>query len=271
MFAIFQGDNAVIAVAFTPEIVGWYGAAFMLSMAPATLVTSVMQSLLLPVLSRCQNVPDDFLLRHSQVAQTCLAVGLLTAALFAIWGPELLVALFGSRYKDGTEVVILLGLTQGVRIAKAGQYISAIALARTKDPLISNLARGMALLLAVGLVAIGYGPVAVAVTALVGELLSYAIATRQLVVHAPRFVSYQFPQIAVCLVLTGLSWIVGFELRGMVSPFIQLLLSAVWLLVAAATFVAAAPAMRGELRLLVYGDTLNPASKEGNLTGRADK
>lgn len=271
MFAIFQGDKAVIAVAFTPEIVGWYGAAFMLSLAPAMLVTSVMQSLLLPVLSRCQDMPDEFNRRYIQVVQACLAVGLLTAALFAVVGPELLVALFGSRYREGSEVVILLGLAQGVRIAKAGPNVSAIALARTKDPLISNLARGATLFIAIGVVAIGYGPVAVAVTGLVGEVMAYAIAMNQLVIRDRRSVSYQLPQIAVCLVLAGLSWAVGFELRSMVSTFVHFFLAAAWLSVTAAIFVAAAPAMRGGLILLAKRNSIDPATKDRNLSGNADK
>jgi O-antigen/teichoic acid export membrane protein len=247
MFAIFQGDKAVIAVAFSPEVVGWYGAAFMLSMAPAMLVTSVLQSLLLPILSRCQNVPDEFRLRYLEVVQSCLAVGLLTAATFAIFGPELLVMFFGSRYHVGAEVVIVLGLTQGVRIAKSGQFVSSVALGRTKDPLISNLARGTALLVAIGLVVNGYDPVAVALTGLLGEVISYAIAM-QLLANKVRYpVIHQMPQLIVWLVLAILSWVIGNGLRGSEVSFSQLFLSIFWVLVTTAFFVAISPIIRGRL------------------------
>lgn len=253
MFAIFQGDKALIAVAFTTEVVGWYGAAFMLSMAPAMLVTSIMQGLLLPVLSNCQNEPEVFQHRYLQIVQACLAVGLLTGAGFAVFGPELLVALFGSGYRTGTEVVILLGLTQGVRIAKAGQFVSAVALGSTKLPLIANLARGGALLAAIGLVAIGYGPVAVAITSLFGEMLSYVIGTHLLANRVRSPVIHQLPQIAAWLVLVGLSWVIGLELRGPAPSFSQLLLGLLWLFVATGIFVAASLALRDGLLNILRG------------------
>lgn len=247
MFAIFQGDKALIAIAFTTEVVGWYGAAFMLSMGPAMLVTSVMHSLLLPVLSKCQDVPEEFQLRYRQVVQACLAVGLLTAAVFAVFGPELLVALFGDRYRDGTVVVILLGLTQGVRIAKAGQFVSALALGSTKVPMIANLARGAALIAAIGLVSIGYSPVVVASTGLVGEMVSYVIGTYLLAIRVRSPAIQQLLQIAAWLALVGLSWVIGTELRGAAPPLMQFILGLLWLFGAMAIFVALSHALRDGL------------------------
>lgn len=256
MFAIFQGDKALIAVAFTTEVVGWYGAAFMLSMGPAMLVTSVMNSLLLPVLSNCQDMPEVFQKRYKQVVQACLAVGLLTAAVFAVFGPELLVALFGGRYRDGTVVVILLGLTQGVRIAKAGQFVSAVALASTKIPMIANLARGASLLAAIGLVAIGYGPVVVASSGLVGEIVSYAIGTRLLSIRVGSPAIQQLSQIAAWLALVGLSWAIGVELRGPTPSLPQFILGLLWLFGAMAIFVALSHALRDGLIKFFRGETV---------------
>jgi len=251
MFAIFQGDKAVIAVAFTTEVVGWYGAAFMLSMAPAMLVTSVMQGLLLPVLSKCQGEPEEFKKRYQQVIQACLAVGLLTGAGFAIFGPELLVALFGGGYRAGTEVVVLLGLTQGIRIAKAGQFVSAIALGSTKLPLIANLARGGALIAAIGLVSIGYGWIAVAITGLVGEVLSYLIGTLLLASRVRSPVLLQLPLISTWIFLVGLSWGIGSELRGPAPSLHQFVLGLLWLFGATAIFVAVSHALRDELIMFI--------------------
>jgi O-antigen/teichoic acid export membrane protein len=244
MFAIFQGDKAIIAVAYSAEVVGWYGAAFMLTMAPAMLATSVIQSLLLPVLARCQARPEDFSLRYVQVVQLCLAIGLLTAAGFSVLGPELLIVLFGNPYREGTEVVILLGLTQGIRIAKAGQFVTAVALARTKDPLISNLARGVSLLVAVALVMAGYSPVMIAVSGLLGEILAYAVAICLLSKQLMTPISGQLPQILVWILLAGLSWLIGEQLRGPAWSLQEFIIGFAWLAFAMASFIAVAPALR---------------------------
>ena len=257
MFTIFQGDKALIAFAFSAKVVGWYGAAFMLTMAPATLVTSVMQGLLLPLLSNSQSVPEKFQLHYRQVVQASLAVGLLTGAAFAVFGPELLVALFGNKYRDGIVVVILLGLTQGVRIAKAGQFASALALGSTTLPLIANLARGGALLVAIGLVTIGYGPLAVAISGLAGEMVSYGIGTHMLAIRVRSPAVHQLPQIAAWLVLVGLSFVVGSGLRGPTSSLPHFVLGLLWLLVAMALFVALSHALRDALIKFLRRDTIN--------------
>jgi O-antigen/teichoic acid export membrane protein len=255
MFAIFQGDKAVIAVAFTPEVVGWYGAAFMLSMAPATLITSVIQSLLLPILARCQDKPEEFGLRYRLVVQTCLVVGLLTGAAFALVGPELLIFLFGIPYSDGVDAIILLGLTQGIRTAKMGQFISAVALAKTKIPMIANISRGVGLLAAIGLVAMGYGPSTVAMTGLVGEAVSYAIGVRLLIIPTGVSLTQQLPQIMVWPLLAVLSWGGGAILRGIpASTFVQLTLSFVWLIVIGFALISISPVLRTELTKLFKGN-----------------
>jgi O-antigen/teichoic acid export membrane protein len=247
MFVIFQGDKAIVAVAFSTEVVGWYGAAFMLSMTPAMLVTSVIQSLLLPVLSSSQSNPEEFRLRYVQVVQSCLAIGLLTAAAFAIFGPELLVLLFGSPYREGTEVIILLGLTQGVRIAKAGQFVSAVALTSTKVPLIANLARGAAFFAAIALVAIGYSPTVVAITGLVGEILSYVLGMRMLAVLVRVPAIQQLSHNIAWITLVTLSWIIGDILRGQQHLMIKIIVGLAWLCFVAVAFIAVASALRAGL------------------------
>lgn len=244
MFVIFEGDKAVVAVAFNPETVGWYGAAFMLSMAPATMIASVMQSLLSPLLSKCQSLPSEFARRYEQTVQASLGAGLLIAAIFAALGPELLVVLFGPAYRAGSEVVILLGLAQGIRVAKGGQFVCSVALARTKDPLIGNAGRGIAFFVAIGLVTIGFGPVAVAAAGLFGELGSYLIATRLLVRRGYPTASWPFLQVSTFLTLAAFSLAIGTILRSAVPPLVHIAFASVWVVASIAIYVSVSPSLR---------------------------
>lgn len=252
MFAILQGDKAVLAIAFTPEIVGWYGAAFMLSMAPSMLVTSVIQGLFLPVLARDQEQPNEFRNHYAFVVQICLAIALATGAFFAIFGPELLLLLFGLAYEPGTEVVILLGVTQGVRIAKAGVFVASIAKARTSDPLLSNLARGVSLAFAVWLVSAGFGPVGVAWAGLAGEFASFVIALRLLGPSVPGTVRRIYPLIGACALLTWASCSVGDMLRAGHSATTQLTFGSLWVIATPVFLLMLSPGWRaGAVNLLV--------------------
>ncbi|MFY9328487.1 MAG: oligosaccharide flippase family protein, partial [Georgfuchsia sp.] len=230
MFIIFQGDKAIIAVAFTPEIVGWYGAAFMLTMTPAMFVTSVIQSLLLPLLSRYQNTSGDFWRRSNETEQLCLVLGFLVAVGFLILGPELLLALFGSRYKEGAIIVMLLGLAQGIRVAKAGQFISSVALARTTDPLVANMARGTAFLAAIILVVSGFGPFAVALTGIFGEFASYLVAVFLLARSSDHATRPQFSKSGTYLILLALSIGMGTTVRHVLSPFAYHVICFAWII-----------------------------------------
>jgi O-antigen/teichoic acid export membrane protein len=254
MFVILQGDKALVAVAFDPHVVGWFGAAFMLSMAPAMVVTSVMQGLFLPVLARSRDQPVAFFQRNQQVVQGSLLVGLLVAVAFAVFGPEILVALFGERYREGVVVATLFGLTQGVRIAKTGQFVTALALARTKVPLTANLARGLALLAAVVLVAAGSGPVTVAASGLLGEIVSYMIGAHLLARQTQSPLLRLLPQFLLWTLLTALSWGLGLWLRDSLAIHLHFLIGLPWILATVVFYAWTSPAVRAELVRIIKGN-----------------
>lgn len=253
MFVIFQGDKALVAVAFNPETVGWYGAAFMLSMAPAMMLTSVMQSLLLPLLSRVQHSPEEFALRYNQTVQASIGAGLLLATLFGILGPQLLTVFFGESFRAGSSVVVLLGLAQGVRVAKGGQFVCSVALAHTKDPLIGNLGRGMAFLVAIYLVGIDFGPVAVAGVGLLGEIAAYIIAASLLARRGHPTSNWNFAQVSASLILAACSVAIGMLLQEITSTLAQFALGLAWLFTTAVFYFSIAPAMRKVLESLLRG------------------
>jgi O-antigen/teichoic acid export membrane protein len=247
MFVVFQGDKAVIAAAFTPEVVGWYGAAFMLCLTPAMLATSILQGLLLPVMSRHQHDPAEFVRHYARTTQVCMGLGLALAIILVVWGPDLLVLLFGQRYEIGVGVLMLLGIAQGIRLAKAGEFVSSIALARTKDPLVANVARGAALPVAIGFVMIGYGPMTLAAAGICGELVSYFVSIRLLAKLQATSGGPRWPVFVISAALVGLSWAISSNLRSEVSVHAYHAIALVWFLFSISLFVT----MSQEVRTLL--------------------
>lgn len=247
MFAVFHGDKAVIAVAFTPEVVGWYGAAIMLTLAPVMFVTTVISSLLLPWLSRYQNASGDFWRRSDQTEQLCFALGFMMAVAFLTLGPEILLLLFGSHYRNGADIVMLLGLAQGFRMARQGQVISSVALARTRDPLVANLARVAAFLIAIVLVANGFGPATIALAAIAGEFASYLVTVFLLAKSNEDTTRPQVFRYAAALMLLALSIGIGTIVRYTVSPVAYLMVGLAWTMACTAAMTALSPALRAPL------------------------
>ena len=176
MFIIFQGDKAIVGAAFTMEELGWYSAAFMLALAPSLIVAKVLQGLFLPLLAKAQDDRQAFLRRYLLALQGCLLAGLGLAASLVVAGPALLILLYGDRYSEGITVMSLLGLMQGIRIAKAGPMIAAMALGSTKNAMYSNLVRALTLFLALMLVWWGWGVSAVAGVGVIGEALGFFVS-----------------------------------------------------------------------------------------------
>lgn len=244
MFIIFEGDKAIIATAFSPEVVGWYGAAFMLTIAPAMFLTAVMQNLLLPVLSPLQHDVDRFRTKSLHVINAALALGLLVGAGFIMFGPELLRLLFGERYANGASVVVVLGVTQGLRIAKAGQFTSAIAIGATRIPLLSNLARGGGMVLAVLLVSVGFGPNSVALAGLASEATCFILAMILLGRRLDLRYSEALPPAMWWGVLASAAFLLADILRQHVNVIVQLLAGALLLTLIVMGFLYLSPGAR---------------------------
>ena len=174
MFIIFQGDKALVGSVFSLEVLGWFSAAFLLSITPAALVTKVTSSLFLPYLSSVQNNLKELNNRFSNVVQISFVLGLLFAFLFLFIGDVLVVFLFGEKYYQASMIVAWLGAAQGFRIAKSGVIVTSIAVARTKLPMYANAIRAIFLLFAFILLVLGYKEILIVVFfAFVGEMMSF--------------------------------------------------------------------------------------------------
>ena len=172
MFGIFQGDRAIVGGVFTMQALGLYSAAFGLLMMPSLIASRVLQSLLLPMLSGAKADEARFGELAAFATQLCLLGGVGFAAGTVWCGDDLLVLFYGDKYAPAVGVVGWLACMQGVRIARVGQSIAAIAKADTRNPMYANIARTLAIPIALGGAMGGMGVEWIAASGLAGELLA---------------------------------------------------------------------------------------------------
>ncbi len=172
MFAIFQGDKAIVGVSSGVGELAWYGAAFSLALTPSLFVVRVLSPLMLPLLARKQDDSSEFERRSLLTVELCTIAGVFVGLVFVLAGPALLVTVFGSKYAAGTAVIGWFGAMQAARIAKSGPAIVALARGETTNPLFANVVRCVGLVGAVAAVSLGQGVIAIAVWGTVGELLA---------------------------------------------------------------------------------------------------
>ncbi|TNE42340.1 MAG: hypothetical protein EP348_00235 [Alphaproteobacteria bacterium] len=172
LFGVFQADRTLVGIAYGMEDLGWFSAAFTLTLFPSMVLANICRTYFTPMLSKVQN--NQQLLQNGAIAtiKACILLGLLLCTGLALAGPPLLLLLFGDKYAEGAEIIGWLALMQGLRTVKAGPVIVAIACGRTKLPLYANIIRSLALLIALTAIWQGWGILGVVSGGIIGEALA---------------------------------------------------------------------------------------------------
>lgn len=225
MFIIMQGDKAIIGAFFTTRELGWYSAAFALSLAPALVITRLLSSLLLPVISKWQNDQARFFEHYVITMQTCYLSGLASALFFIFLGPQMVVLLFGPAYQEASDVVVWLGLMQSIRIIKAGPMIVAMAKAETKNAFISNLVRAASFsFLLVAVIWFNVSVNSVALLGLLGEGLALFASIYYLKTRLSIFDVQLLKQLGLLVVFVTASLLSLILIRHLTNPLTRNLL-----------------------------------------------
>jgi O-antigen/teichoic acid export membrane protein len=191
MFVIFQGDGFVIgssgrlfeASPYTVGDLGVYSAAFLLTMAPAVMIGRVFWSLFLPLLSQVQDDREALERRYS----FCALVTALAAGLFAIpfiaAGGWLVVRVFGAGYGEAAAFIGILAAMQALRIVRVAPTLAAMSRGDTRNSMVSNLTRSLALAGVLAVAASGGSLRWIAAAGVGGEILALVVCVLRLRRH----------------------------------------------------------------------------------------
>lgn len=180
MFGCQQADQLLVGAAFSLELLASYGLAFSLVSIPWFVFGQVGSSLMLPLLSRVEDYPDRFARQY----RNCVQVGAVTAVGLTlplmIGGEQLIVLLYGEKYRGTGQFVAVLGAGFMLRFLRFAPAVAAIAMGDTKNQLYSNLWRGVSLPLAFSVWGLGGSAVQIACCAVIGEIVATAASVLRL-------------------------------------------------------------------------------------------
>lgn len=248
MFLIFQGDKAIVGAMFTMAELGWFSAAFMLTLTPAMILTRVLQYLLLPFLSRARGDAERFDERYTLAVSVSLLLSTMLAVGMTLGGPALLLLLYGDSYAAGVAVMVWLALTQGVRAAKSGPMIVAIACAKTHNPMYANFARLLSLLGAIAAVFSGYGVAAVAIAGLLGEICALFVSMLLLRSTLGLRIFFAIPPLVFAALLSAGALAVLPYVAALESLYAQLAAATVLAILAGVLMLVTMPQLAGRYR-----------------------
>ena len=178
MFAVLNGDKAIVSHSYSMEVLGWYSVAFGLTLMPTLLFTRICSVLLLPVLSKnFRDNKERFGISCTQSVAFCSGVASFSMLVFLIAGSTIIYICYGERYMEGTKVIGLLGVMQAVRIILLAPTIIAISYSHTKNAMYSNIVRVVVIPIAIYFALSGFNVEWIVMIGILGELLALAFCT----------------------------------------------------------------------------------------------
>lgn len=223
LFAIFQADRGLVGVSFGMKDLGWFSAAFTITLLPSMILAKICRTFFMPLLSNLRDENEQFQIGAIETIKVCILFGVLLTVGLSISGPALILLLFGEKYIEATSIVALLSLMQGIRTTKAGSVIVAISKGQTKIPLYANLARSVGIVAAV-IIILNHGDIFALVLAGVGGETLAVVAILLLIrsklkVDVTKLYSYIGLSVAIVLLTLVVS---GFYVTGS-NPIAEIL------------------------------------------------
>jgi O-antigen/teichoic acid export membrane protein len=188
MYIIFDGDRFVIGAAkrlfqrspYTLVDLGVYSVAFALAMAPASMVVNISTSLFLPLLSKVQSSLPEFEKRYAYCAQSISLVAALIAIPFIVAGGWFVILIYGAKYARAASFIGWLAAMWALRTVRGAPTVAAMAKGDTRNAMVSNICRTLALPGVLLAAATGSGIVWIAISGFVGELLALTVCVGRL-------------------------------------------------------------------------------------------
>lgn len=223
-----QGDNLMVSRLLGASALGLYSRAYQLMTLPATMIGTVLDTVLFPALARVQG--NDPLLRKV-FTQGTTAVALLTlpvGALLYVLAPEIVLVLLGSRWVAATVPLQIFALGTFFRTS----YKLSDSLARAKGAVYRRAWRQA---IYAGSIVIGsllganWGIAGVAWAVLIGLGLNFVLMAQLSFdltgLRWGPFLINHLPAVGLALVVLGEGWLVTDLLRSLLPPLGVLLIT----------------------------------------------
>lgn len=188
MYGIFNGDRFIIGAAhrlfssnhYTLADLGVYSVAFSLVMALAMFMVNITTQLFLPLLSRAQGVASQFRRRYEGC---CHVVSLLSASMaipFILVGGWTIRLVYGQKYAAASAFVGWVAVMFALRLLRVAPTLAAMAMGDTRNAMISNVVRTVALVGVVAAAAVNAPLSWIAACGFLGEAAAIVVCTYRL-------------------------------------------------------------------------------------------
>lgn len=183
LFGILQGDRFIMGSAqkmfgsnFSMADVGFYSAAFTLTMIPAMMCNKISAALFLPLLAKVRDCQKEFLTLSQDFGDGLTVIASLFGVVLILLGDKILPYIYGGQYLVAGRLVGWLSIMWSVRLLRVLPASIALAQGLTKNLMVTNVVRILSLIGVLFVVICEMDIVWIAILGAVGELLAYCCA-----------------------------------------------------------------------------------------------
>jgi O-antigen/teichoic acid export membrane protein len=169
-----QGERLILGKFITPEALGCFSLAVMISSVPARGISQLLTNIYLPMISATARtsrveVVQDFV----RARRIFFAIGLFTAAGFLICGKPLVTSLLNAKYQMAGWMLQLLGLRVALDVFSAPLSNLILACGESKYSAAANATRSILMIFGVWLSIVHFGIREAVFTLIIAQALSY--------------------------------------------------------------------------------------------------
>jgi O-antigen/teichoic acid export membrane protein len=175
MFLAMQGDRLIVAMNFSPEDLAMFAISAQLTLLPALIGARFLLSLDLPRFSKLRAQPAELRRQYGIRLKWVVLAAVVMLIAFSTLGTQTVAWLYGVAFAPATDLMTLLAAAASLRLIRAVPNTLLLSKGKTLMMLACNAPRLLALLVALGFIANGYGLVTVVAIGMFSEALSLLI------------------------------------------------------------------------------------------------
>ena len=175
LFLIFHGDRAIVGRYFDMESLGYFSLILTAFLLPSQLLHRIYDSLFLSPLSKSYQQAVAFDLYHPMIWNSLFVLSAAYVWFCMLCGPWLFVLLFGEKYQQALGLLPWIVLMVTIRTLRIAPSLMSLVIARPKFDLYTNVARAIALPIALISLLVNQSIESVAIAGIIGETLALVV------------------------------------------------------------------------------------------------
>lgn len=176
MFTIFQGDKVIIGGYYDMATLGLYSVVFSSLLLPTMILHRLYNAMALPLIAQSFHSKVNFQTHSSMIVSSTIVLCAITSGIFLLLGPTLLIFLFGEKFTASLSILPWIALMLSVRVLRIAPSVITLAMAEPRCELYANLARTIAIPLALVAVHQDWPIYTIAIMGFIGEIAALVTA-----------------------------------------------------------------------------------------------